>query len=228
MITQEMRQKFGTIKPYDGDVFQGKLDLSNPKVLEMSKEVLDLYLNGNPSYFISTFLYFYHIAPQQENPVTINAFEDTINIHPGQGRLVASYFRGDKTIDAIFVPVNKTAEEIETLKSVTQNFTPATETIYSYNNQNHHGLSTKSFEMYFYPTDIRLAHEKEKDTLLFSKINHHLPVLWKFKSRENIKLGEGKAKTIVKCKNSRGFFESVAYLALGHFKDSKNYGIINK
>lgn len=225
MITEEMRQKFGTIEPYNGAGYYGQLDLSNKLVQSMVEEVFELFLNAPPAHFISTFLYFYHIAPDQENPITVSAFEDTIATHPGQGRLLASYLKGDKKINAILIPLNETAQEIETLRSVTQNFSPLSETVYKYHNQNHHGISTKNFELYFYPTNVRLAYEKEKDTLLFSKINHCLPLLWKFKNRANIKLGEGKVKTVIKCKNPRGFFESVAHLTLGHFTNSKNYEI---
>ena len=228
MITQEMRQKFGTIKPYQGSVHTGLLDLTHPKVKQMADRVLELFLNSPPEHFIGTFLYFYHIAPQQENPITVSAFEDTIATHPGQGRLIASYLRNENTIEALFIKLNNLDQERKLLESIALDYTSYQGNVYEYDNQNHHGISTKNFELYFYPTDVRLDYEKQKDQLMYNSLEESLPILWKFKSRENIKLGEGKTKTIVKCKNPRGFFESVAHLALGDFKNSKNYGIINK
>ena len=225
MITSEMKQKFGTIVPYSGAVYIGRLNLSHPQVIEMANEVLRLFLNAPPAHFIGTFLYFYHVAPDQENPITVSAFDDTIATHPGQGRLLASYMRGDSSIDAIMIPLHEKDIEVQALKKVSNNFKYFNETVYNYDNQNHHGISTKNFELYFYPTDVRLSYEKEKDKLLYEKLDSYLPVLWKFKDRPNIQLGKGKVKTVVKCKTPKGFYESVAHLSLGHFKNSNNYSI---
>lgn len=228
MITEEMRNKFGTIQEHKGSVFSGKLDLNNPRVVEMAEKAFGLFLNSPPAHFIGTFLYFYHVAPEQENPITISAYEERIDAHPGQGRLIASCLRGDTHINSIFIPLNEQPLEVETLKSIAKDFVVHPETVYDYDNQNHHGTSTKEFELYFYPTDVRLSYEKDKDKLLYTLLGKHLPITWKFKDRDPIKLGEGSTKTVVKCKNPRGFFESVARLGLGHFKDSMNYGIKHK
>jgi len=225
MITEEMKQRFGIGIPYHKAVYAGELDLSHPQVIEMAERVLGLFLNSPPAHFIGTFLYFYHVAPNQENPITVSAFDQDIATHPGQGRLLASYMRGDASIDAILVPLHEKDIEIKTLKHVAENFKTYSETVYQYDNQNHHGISTKSFELYFYPTDVRLSYEAEKDKLLYKTLDSYLPICWKFKDRPNMQLGEGKAKTVVKCKNPKGFYESVAHLSLGHFTNSTNYGI---
>src|SRR6056297_2768115 len=183
MITEEMKQKFGTGVPYSGAVYTGELDLSCPQVIEMTERVLGLFLNSPPAHFIGTFLYFYHVAPNQENPITVSAFDQDIATHPGQGRLLASYMRGDASIDAILVPLHEKDIEIKTLKHIAENFRTYSETVYQYDNQNHHGISTKSFELYFYPTDVRLSYEAEKDKLLYKTLDPYLPVYWKFKDK---------------------------------------------
>ena len=61
----------GTIQTYTKVSYSGDLDLSHGRVIGMAKYAAELFLNSPVQHFVSTFLYFYHVAPKLENPVTV-------------------------------------------------------------------------------------------------------------------------------------------------------------
>jgi len=217
----------GTILPYNNTVvFDGKLKYNHGRVIGMTEYVMELFLNAPPLHFIGTLLYFYHHEPELENPITISANGDSITTHPGQGRLLASYFRGHSTVKSLLIPLHETQEEIDLLYDVATDITPTKYQVFEYDNQNHHGISTKEFEDYFWPTDIRLAYEEEKEKLLKELILSKGRVIWTFPNRESIQVGKKKHGSItVVCNSAEGFYHSLFYLAYGHFKHSKTFSI---
>lgn len=216
----------GDIKRYKKQAFFGELDLSHGRVIGMAEHVMDLFLNAPPNHFIGTFLYFYHVAPEQENPITISAWGNSITTHPGQGRLLGSYFRKDKTIESLLVPLHQTQEEINILDNVSFNMTPSKQKIFEYNNQNHHGISTAQFKKYFHPTNIRLEYEAEKDNLVKTLLNPLGTIEWTFPDRDSIRLGNERPKINIQCEDAEGFYHSVFYLAFNHYKESKKFKIL--
>lgn len=217
-----------TIEPYNDVNFVGKLDFSHGRVKGVAEYCMKLFIDAPSPHFMSTFIYFYLKNPQQENPITCCAFGPTLTVHPGQGRIIAAYLRGDASIDALLVPLNRTQEEIDFLHEVATNVKINSNPIYSYKNQNHTGISTKHFENYFYPTDVRLDYEAEKQKLLDKHLNNLYPIEFMFNDRESISVGMNKKKksTQVFCKNPQGLFEFIAYCADGKFKKSENYKIL--
>jgi len=216
----------GTIKLYKKKAFFGELDLTHGRVIGMAEHVMDLFLNAPPNHFIGTFLYFYHVAPEQENPITISAWGNSITTHPGQGRLLGSYFRKDKTITSLLVPLHQTQEEIDILDSVSFNMSPVSEKIFEYDNQNHHGISTEQFKRYFHPTSVRLDYEAEKDSLVETLLTTNGTIGWTFPNRDSIRLGDKRPKINIQCEDAEGFYHSVFYLAFNHFKESKKFKIL--
>ena len=216
----------GTINRYNKKTYIGDLDLSHGRVIGMANHVMELFLNAPPKHFIGTFLYFYHIAPKQENPITISAWGDSITTHPGQGRLLGSYFRKDKTIKSLLVPLHETQEEIDVLDSVTFNMKSSRIKVFEYDNQNHHGISTKEFEKYFHPTSVRLDYEEEKDNLVEDLLGKLGTIGWKFTNRDAIRLGDKRPKINIECKDAEGFYHSVFFLAFNHFKESEKFKIL--
>lgn len=231
MIPQEILEN-SRIIPYTDPVFYGDLDYSHGRVVGVSEYCMELFINAPVPHFMSTFIFFYLKNPLQENPVTCSAFGETLSVHPGQGRLIASYLRGDGSIKALLVPLNSTEEEIKFLHQVAKNVTTFNQGVFSYKNQNHTGISTKKFEDYFYPTDVRLNYEDEKQKLLDAHLKKYYPVEFFFENRKSIIVGidkhRKKVKTKVWCKNPQGLFEFIAYCADGKFSDSKNYIIYDR
>lgn len=217
----------GTIIPYDKTVYLGDLDYNNGYVKGMTEYVMKLFLNAPPNHFIGTLLYFYHYEPELENPITVSAYGETITTHPGQGRLLSCYFRGHETIKSLLVPLNDTAEEKQFLHTVAKNVEEnSVYKIFEYDNQNHHGISTEEFKEYFYPTDVRLSYESDKDSLLKDLIRTHGRIVWHFSNRESIEVGKQKFGNVsINCKTEEGFYHSLFYLAFGHFKKSKTYSL---
>lgn len=212
----------GTIIPYNKTVYIGDLDYNNGYVKGMTEHVMKLFLNAPAEHFIGTLLYFYHFEPELENPITISAYEDSITTHPGQGRLLSSYFKGHSTIKSLLVPLHETQKEKDFLHYVAKNVILYNNEVFQYDNQNHHGISTKQFEDYFYPTDIRLEYESLKDSLVKEKILTKGRTIWKFPNRDPIQVGKKKfGTTIVSCVNPEGFYHSLFNIAYGHFKKSK-------
>lgn len=222
--------KNSTIEPYNKGHFVGKLDFSHGRVRGVAEYCMKLFIDAPSPHFMSTFIYFYLKNPQQENPVTCCAFGPTLTVHPGQGRIIAAYLRGDASIDALLIPLNSTQEEIDFLHSVAIKVKKNKEIVYSYINQNHTGISTKHFKNYFYPTDVRLDYEAEKQELLDQHLASFYPIEFVFNDRDTITVGvdkvDNKRKTQVLCKNPQGLFEFIAYCADGKFKKSENYKIL--
>lgn len=216
----------GTIKRYKKKAFFGELDLTHGRVIGMAEHVMDLFLNAPPNHFIGTFLYFYHVAPEQENPITISAWGNSITTHPGQGRLLGSYFRNDKTIKSLLVPLHETQEEIDILDSVSNNMHIYKEKTFEYDNQNHHGISTKEFKKYFHPTKVRLDYEEEKDNLVKNLLSTLGTINWQFPNRKSIRLGDKRPNITVQCEDAEGFYHSVFFLAFDHYKGSKKFKVL--
>lgn len=226
MIPQEILNN-SQILPYTDQVFYGELDFAHGRVVGVSEYCMELFIGAPVPHFMSTFIYFYLNNPKQENPVTCSAFGPTLSVHPGQGRLIAAYLRGDASIDALLIPLNSEPEEIEFLHTVANNVKPFIGEVFSYKNQNHTGISTRHFENYFYPTDIRLNYEDEKQKLLDKHLADFYPVEFMFNDRKSIVVGQDKGhkkiKTKVMCQNPQGLFEFIANCADGKFATSKNY-----
>lgn len=221
--------KNSTIETYKDITFVGKLDLSHGRVAGVAEYCMRLFLDAPSPHFMSTFIYFYLRNPLQENPVTCSAYGPTLSIHPGQGRIIAAYLRGDATIDALLIPLNNTREEKDFLHEIATNVNVNSETIYSYKNQNHTGISTARFKEYFYPTDARLDYEAEKQQLLDEHLMDFYPIEFMFNDRTSIIVGNTdfkETKTQIFCNNPQGLFEFIACRADGKFADSKNYRIL--
>lgn len=218
----------GTIIPYEKTVYVGDLDYSNGWVKGMTEYVMKLFLNAPPHHFIGTLLYFYHYEPELENPITVSAYGETITTHPGQGRLLSCYFRGHPTIKSLLVPLNDTMQERKFLHTVAHNVEGnGWYKIFQYDNQNHHGISTEEFKDYFYPTDIRLEYEDQKNKLVKDLILSKGKFIWKFPDREAISIGKKSiGTTYISCNSAEGFYHSLFYIAYGHFKKSKTFKII--
>lgn len=218
-----------SIESYTDPVYVGNLDYSHGRVIGVTEYCMKLFLSAPVPHFMSTFIYFYLTNPGQENPVTCSAYGRTLSVHPGQGRLIAAYLRGDKTIESLLIPLNNEQEEIDFLHEVALNVREFDKEVYSYKNQNHTGISTKHFENYFYPTDIRLEYEDAKQSLLDKKLKRLYPIEFMFNDRKSIVVGTDKLKKIktkVFCNNPQGLYEFIAYHADGKFADSENYRII--
>lgn len=219
--------KTSKIKSYKGPVYIGDLDFSNGWVRGVTEYCMELFVGAPVPHFMSTFVYFYLDNEQQENPVTCSAFGRTLSVHPGQGRVIAAYLRGDSTIQSLLIPLNFTQEETSFLHEVSLNTKEFEESVFSYKNQNHVGISTRKFEDYFYPTDVRLEYEKRKQEILDEKLNDYYPIEFMFNDRETIRVGKGKkTRTQVFCKNPQGLFEFLAYCADGKFANSENYKLL--
>lgn len=218
-----------TIEPYTDVVYVGDLDFSHGRVKGVTEYCMELFLSAPVPHFMSTFIYFYLNNPEQENPLTCSAFGPTLSVHPGQGRLIAAYLRGDKSIKSLLIPLNSTPEEIDFLHEVAKNVTIFNDEVLCYKNDNHTGISTKHFENYFYPTEIRLDYEDKKHKLLNKKLKHLYPIEFMFNNRKSLILGNDvkKIKTKVRCNNPQGLYEFIAFNADGKFKDSKNYKVLN-
>lgn len=220
------KEVLGTIERYKKPVYIGDLDFSHPRVIGMIEHVQKLFLNAPTHHFIGTFLYFYYIAPKLKSPITISAYGDSITTHPGQGRLLGSYFRQDKTIPALLIPLHSSKTEIELLDAISNNKKGFKNKVFSYNNKNHHGISTTEFKKYFHPTQDRIDYELEKDSLVNDMLNKHGRIKWNIKDRDSISLGEGKKiKVNITC-DVEGFYHSVFYLAFNHYKESKKFKIL--
>jgi hypothetical protein len=216
----------GTIIPYEKTVYIGDLKYDHGRVKGMTEHVMELFLNAPPWHFIGTLMYFYHYQPDLENPITVSAYGDSVTTHPGQGRLLSCYFRGHETIKSLLIPLHETQDERDLLFNVAKNVTPYSKQTYQYDNQNHHGISTKEFEDYFYPTDVRLDYEDKKEELLNKYIYPKGRFTWTFNDRKSITLGKKKfSSTIIECKTAEGFYHSLFYIAYGHFKKSKLFSI---
>lgn len=230
MITNEMRREWGEKQPYNGMAFEGDLDFGHGRVVGVAEYCMKLFIDAPVPHFMSTFMFFYMKKVEQENPVTCSAYGKTLTVHPGQGRVIASYLRGDERINSLLLPLNNTKEEIDFLYEVASNVKPFDDVIFSYQSNNHTGVSTKHFENYYYPTTIRLAYEKEKQELLDEKLMDKYPVEFMFNDRASIKVGQTKGyeptKTKVFCKNPQGLFEYLAFCADGKFANSGNYKIL--
>jgi len=217
----------GTIIPYNKIIYIGDLDYSNGWVKGMTEHVMELFLDAPPMHFIGTLLYFYHYEPKLENPITVCAYGDSITTHPGQGRLLSNYFKNHKTIESLLIPLHETKQEKDFLHNVAKNVVAYKDQAFEYDNQNHHGISTKQFEDYFYPTNIRLDYEADKDLLLEDLILSKGRTTWKFPNRKSITIGKKKhGSRLIECKNAEGFYHSLFYIAYGHYKKSKQYKIL--
>lgn len=216
----------GTIQTYRRATYSGDLDLSHGRVIGMAKYAAELFLDSPVQHFVSTFLYFYHVAPKLENPVTVSAWGDSITVHPGQGRLLASYFRKDKTIPALLIPLHQSSIEDQLLNDVSYNMKPFNKKVYTYKSAYHDGVSTSAFKKYFHPTETRLEYENEKINLLSNLVTDvHGTIEWRFKDRNSLKLGSSKSDVIIEC-DAEGFYESVAHLAFNDFNESNKFKII--
>lgn len=214
------------IKTYQLKTYSGDLDMSHGRVVGMAQHAAKLFLNSPVTHFISTFLYFYHVAPKLENPVTVSAWRDSITVHPGQGRLLASYFRKDKTIPALLIPLHQSPVEVELLDSVSHKMKPFDKKVYVYKNKNHDGISTAAFKKYFYPTQHRLDYEEHKLSLLSNLITDvHGTIKWKFTDRDAIKLGDGRPDVNIAC-DAEGFYQSVVNLAFNHYDKSEKFKVL--
>jgi len=214
------------IKVYKLKTYSGKLDLSHGRVIGMAQHAGKLFLNSPVPHFISTFLYFYHVAPKLENPVTVSAWRDSITVHPGQGRLLASYFRKDKTLPALLIPLHQLPVEVELLDSVSRGMKTFNEKVFIYKNENHDGISTAAFRKYFYPTKDRLDYEDEKLSLLSKLVTDvHGTIKWQFTDRDAIKLGDGRPDVNIAC-DAEGFYQSVVNLAFNHYDKSEKFKIL--
>ena len=214
------------IKTYQLKTYSGDLDMSHGRVVGMAQHAAKLFLNSPVTHFISTFLYFYHVAPELENPVTVSAWRDSITVHPGQGRLLASYFRKDKTIPALLIPLHQSPVEVELLDSVSHEMKPFDKKVYVYKNKNHDGVSTSAFRKYFYPTQHRLDYEEHKLSLLSNLITDvHGTIKWKFTDRDAIKLGDGKPDVNIAC-DAEGFYQSVVNLAFNDYNKSEKFKVL--
>lgn len=222
-ITQGIK---GKIKEYKGPSLVGKLDFSNADVIESVKNSMERFVDAPSPHFISTFVYFYCQAEQQENPITATIFGEAMDIHPGQGRYIASFLRGDTGIDCIFVSYHDELTELDVVKdrcfTIKKNKTP----LFFYNSQNHIGISTEHFKDYYLPTDKRLDYEKKKQELLDNLLQNFYPIKFEFDYRSNVFCGgNDNFKTVVKCKNACGLFESVKQMITGITVESKNFKI---
>lgn len=230
MSTSKEIIKNSTIEPYKGLVYLGKLNFSHPRVKGVAEYCMQLFIDAPVPHFMSTFMYFYLRNPEQENPVTCCANEKTITVHPGQGRVIAAFLRGDEDIEALLIPLNNTKEEINFLEEVSLSMLPYKESVLSYKNQNHTGISTQHFKNYFFPTDIRIKYEKEKQDLLDEKLKKKYPIEFMFNDRNSIIVGKTKKKRLIEtrvfCKNPQGLFEYLAFCGDGKFSNSENYKII--
>ena len=216
----------GTIETYTKATYSGDLNLSHGRVVGMAKYAAELFLNSPVQHFVSTFLYFYHVAPKLENPVTVSAWRNSITVHPGQGRLLASYFRKDKTIPALLIPLHQSPIEFELLNDVTYNMKQFNKKVYTYKSAYHDGVSTSAFRNYFHPTETRLKYEDEKIDLLSNLVTDvHGTIKWKFEDRDSIKLGDGRPDINIAC-DAEGFYQSVAHLAFNDFNESNKFKII--
>ena len=214
------------IKTYQLKTYSGDLDMSHGRVVGMAQHAAKLFLNSPVTHFISTFLYFYHVAPKLENPVTVSAWRDSITVHPGQGRLLASYFRKDKTIPALLIPLHQSPVEVELLDSVSHKMKPFDKKVFVYKNKNHDGVSTAAFKKYFYPTQHRLDYEEHKLSLLSNLITDvHGTIKWKFTDRDAIKLGDGRPDVNIAC-DAEGFYQSVVNLAFNHYDKSEKFKVL--
>ena len=214
------------IKTYQLKTYSGDLDMSHGRVVGMAQHAAKLFLNSPVQHFVSTFLYFYHVAPKLENPVTVSAWRDSITVHPGQGRLLASYFRKDKTIPALLIPLHQSPVEVELLDSVSHKMKPFDKKVYVYKNKNHDGISTAAFKKYFYPTQHRLDYEEHKLSLLSNLITDvHGTIKWKFTDRDAIKLGDGRPDVNIAC-DAEGFYQSVVNLAFNHYDKSEKFKVL--
>ena len=214
------------IKAYQLKTYSGDLDMSHGRVVGMAQHAAKLFLNSPVTHFISTFLYFYHVAPKLENPVTVSAWRDSITVHPGQGRLLASYFRKDKTIPALLLPLHQSPVEVELLDSVSHKMKPFDKKVFVYKNKNHDGVSTAAFKKYFYPTQHRLDYEEHKLSLLSNLITDvHGTIKWKFTDRDAIKLGDGRPDVNIAC-DAEGFYQSVVNLAFNHYDKSEKFKVL--
>lgn len=214
------------VKVYKLKTYSGKLDLSHGRVIGMAQHAGKLFLNSPVSHFISTFLYFYHVAPKLENPVTVSAWRDSITVHPGQGRLLASYFRKDKTLPALLIPLHQSPVEVELLDSVSRGMKTFNQKVFIYKNANHDGISTAAFKKYFYPTKHRLVYEDEKLSLLSKLVTDvHGTIKWQFTDRDAIKLGDGRPDVNIAC-DAEGFYQSVVNLAFNHYDKSEKFKIL--
>lgn len=230
MSTSEEIIKSSTIEPYKGLVYSGTLNFSHPRVKGVAEYCMKLFIDAPVPHFMSTFMYFYLKRPRQENPVTCSAYGNTLNVHPGQGRVISAYLRGDKDIDALLIPLNNTQEETDLLFEVSSSMNAYKDTVYSYKNQNHTGISTKKFEYYFNPTAVRIHYEQEKQALLDQKLKKKYPIEFMFNDRKSIVVGKTKKNRLIEtrvfCKNPQGLFEYLAFCGDGKFSDSENYKII--
>jgi len=221
----------GTIVGYDGTVFVGDLKLNHGRVIGMAEYVMKLFLEAPAEHFIGTLLYFYEHPEVIENPITVCAYGNSITTHPGQGRLLSSYFRNQKTIKALLVPLGMPKETITEnllLQDVAKNVTlnKGAFEIFEYDNDNHHGISTGEFADYFHVTDIRLAFEKEKKMLVKDLLLSKGKTIWRFPDRNQIAIGKkGAGTTVVECINAEGFYHSLFNIAYGHFPKSKLFSI---
>ena len=216
----------GTIQTYRRATYSGDLDLSHGRVIGMAKYAAELFLDSPVQHFVSTFLYFYHVAPKLENPVTVSAWGDSITVHPGQGRLLASYFRKDKTIPALLIPLHQSSIEDQLLNDVSYNMKQFNKKVYTYKSAYHDGISTAAFKKYFYPTQHRLDYEDEKLSLLSKLVTDvHGTIKWQFTDRDAIKLGDGRPDVNIAC-DAEGFYQSVVNLAFNHYDKSEKFKII--
>ena len=200
------------IQEYNKISYLGKLNFSDENVKKVAQKCMKLFINAPVPHFMSTFIYFYKDMEYQENPVTCSAFKEEITVHPGQGRLIASYVRGSKFIEALLVPLHETDEEIKFLRTISSKMSRNYEQLYHYHSSNHIGISTVRFKEYFYPTKTRLRYEREKQKLLDKHLNQFYPLQFLFSDHKPIIVGKGydKRLTQVFCKNPQGVFDFIA------------------
>ena len=217
------------IVPHTGLAFYGDMQYNHGRVKGVTEYCMELFLRAPVPHFMSTFIFFYLKNPLQENPVTCSAYGRTLSVHPGQGRLIASYLQGKKSIKTLLIPLHDTDEEIEFLHEIATNVKKYKRPVYAYENQNHKGISTAKFRDYFYPTPIRLKYEQAKQTILDEKLQDLYPIEFLFHNRESIVVGRKeneKIKTRIMCNNPQGLFEFIAFRADGKYKKSDNYKIL--
>ena len=214
----------GKISRYKGPSLVGKLNFSNPAVIESVNNSMERFVDAPSPHFISTFVYFYCQAELQENPITATVFGKAVDIHPGQGRYIASFLRGDEGIDCVFVSYHDDAKELDYIKDLCFSVKKNKQKLFFYNSQNHIGISTEHFKDYYLPTDKRLDYESKKQELLDNLLKDYYPIKFKFDYREDVVCGgDSNFKTVVECKNARGLFESVKQMITNTTVESNNF-----
>lgn len=206
-----------SFEKYKGLAFRGNLNLNNDFVIRSITHCAETSLNDPvPENFIGKFLYFYMDRPKIKNPITCCVGRKIAVIHPGQGRVLAAFFRKQPSIDTVFILRNHDpVTEIEKIKEIAVSFEKSKSLLFQYGRN----VSTINFQDYYdlnsrvtqkYMRDIR-------DAIVRYMPQDLLPIKWEFDSAKQIILGQGEIKTLIKCKDALGFYESII-----HITDDKN------